>query len=134
MAENPPPPPLGRYRRGLEGANFSLEANTESVPADGRFYLLREGQVVLEAADFTAALEAYNGLCREFWECRLEDESPQVRLAAAWGMLGLDSQNKDAMAVIQRDGSPQERKRLDQAQSRRRALNSRNAAAKTGAR
>ena len=120
-----PAPPHGRYRRGLDGANFSLEANTESVPADGRYYILREGQVELATAEFQEALTEYNRMCREFWEGRLEDPTPQVRVSAAWGILSLDSSDKNAQAIIQRDGSAQEKKRLDQAQSRRRAMRAR---------
>ena len=131
MVETTPAPPHGRYKRVLGGASFTLEANTEAVPADGRFYILQEGEVVLATADFQEAIAEYNRLCREFWTVRLQDESPQVRVAAAWGLLGLDSSDKEAQAVIVNDGTPQERKRLEQAQSRRRALRGRPAAAKS---
>jgi hypothetical protein len=124
-----PAPPHGRYKRGLEGADFTLEANTESVPADGRFYILRNGKVALDTDDFQVAIAEYNQLCRQFWSERLNHASVPVRIAAAWGLLGLDATDKNAQAVIVRDGSPQEKKRLDQAQSRRRALRSRTAAA-----
>lgn len=122
MAEARPAPPHGRYRRGLEGANFSLESNTENVPADGRFYVLREGETVLATSEFDEATDSYHQLCREFWTGRLQHASPQVRVSAAWGLLGLDSGDKVAQAVIARDGSAQEKKRLEQAQSRRRAM------------
>lgn len=125
MSDSVPAPPHGRYRRGLQGADFSLEANTESVPDDGRYYVLRAGQVLLATENFPEALAEYNNLCRVFWEARLDDPSPQVRVAAAWGVLSLDPNDKNAPAIIQRDGTPQERKRLDQAQSRRRALRAR---------
>ena len=125
MVESVPAPPHGRYRRGLEGADFSLESNTEAVPADGRYYILRGGEVALATEDFTEALTEYNRLCREFWCARLEDPASQVRVAAAWGILSLDATDKVAQAVIARDGSAQEKKRLDQAQSRRRALRAR---------
>ncbi len=123
--ETTPAPPHGRYRRGLEGADFSLEANTENVPADGRYYVLRGGEVALATEDFPEALTEYNRLCREFWEARLGDETVTVRVAAAWGLLSLDATDKEAQAVIQRDGTAQERKRLEQAQSRRRAMRAR---------
>ncbi|HEU4752066.1 MAG TPA: hypothetical protein VFU47_03080 [Armatimonadota bacterium] len=125
MVETAPAPPHGRYKRGLDGANFTLEANTETVPADGRFYILEDGEVVLAAEDFQEAITEYNRRCRDFWMSRLEHTTPQTRIAAAWGLLGLDPNNKQAQAIITRDGSPQEKKRLDQAQSRRRALRSR---------
>lgn len=124
-------PPHGRYRRGLEGASFSLEANTESVPADGRYYILQDGRITLATSDFPEALAEYNRLCREFWQARLDHPVPQVRVAAAWGLLSLDASDKAAIAVIVQDGTPQEKKRLEQAQSRRRALRARSAAGKS---
>jgi hypothetical protein len=99
--------------------------NTEDVPSDGRYYVLRGGEVVLATAEFPEALAEYNRLCRDFWLSRLEDPQPKIRIAAAWGLLSLDSSDRNAIAVITRDGSPQERKRLEQSQSRRRALRSR---------
>jgi hypothetical protein len=130
MVDAGPAPPHGRYRRALAGADFSLEANTESVPGDGRFYILRDSQIHLETEDFQEAITEYNRLCRDFWSGRLDNEDVPIRIQAAWGLLGLDSTDKEAQAVINRDGSPQEKKRLEQAQSRRRALRSRQAAGK----
>src|SRR5438105_578175 len=128
MAEAPrPAPPHGRYKRGLEGANFSLESNTETVPADGRFYVVQGGEVVLATEEFDEATTEYHRLCRDFWNERLQNPAPQVRVAAAWGLLGLDPTDKTAQAVIARDGSAQEKKRLEQAQSRRRAMRPRTA-------
>ena len=118
-------PPHGRYRRGPRGAGFTLEANTESVPGDGRFYMLVNGETTLATEDFPEAIEEYNRLCRAFWTPRLEDEDPLVRVAAAWGILTLSPNDKISMEIIQKFGTPQERKRLDQAQSRRRALRAR---------
>jgi len=128
MVDTGPAPPHGRYKRGLDGASFSLQANTEDVPGDGRYYILQDGEVALATEDFQAATAEYNRMCREFWLERLQSDEPQIRIAAAWGLLGLDSTDKDAQAVIANDGSPQEKKRLDQAQSRRRAMRTRNAA------
>lgn len=129
MADVAPAPPHGRYRRAVEGATFTLEANTENVPQDGRFYLLENGKVIFESDDFQEALSRYNELCRAYWQERLESDIIPVRVAAAWGLLGLDPNDKVAINVIQTDGTPQERKRLEQAQSRRRALRGRQAAA-----
>jgi hypothetical protein len=125
MTETAVAPPHGRYRRALADADFSLEANTESVPADGRYYILKGGEISLATEEFPEAIAEYNRLCRTFWEQRLEDETPQVRVSAAWGLLGLDPTDKTAQGVIQEFGTPQEKKRLEQAQSRRRALRSR---------
>ncbi len=133
MSETPvPAPPHGRYKRGLQGADFTLEANTDAVPSDGRFYLLRNGNVALATADFQEAITEYNRLCREFWAARLDDSRNEVRVAAAWGLLSLDSGDKTAQGVIQEFGTPQEKKRLEQSQSRRRALRGRPAANKAG--
>ena len=125
MVETAPAPPHGRYKRGLNGADFTLEANTEAVPADGRYYILRDGEIVLASGEFQEAITEYNRLCRDFWTERLEAPDVQVRVAAAWGLLGLDPTDRNAQAVIVRDGTAQEKKRLEQAQSRRRALRSR---------
>lgn len=128
--ETAPAPPHGRYKRGLEGADFTLEANTETAPAEGKYYVIRAGKVLLETEDFPEATAEYNRLCREFWEERLKDPRTEVRVAAAWGLLGLDSSDKIAQMVIVEHGSPKEKKRLEQAQSRRRALRARTAAGK----
>jgi hypothetical protein len=128
MQETVMAPPHGRYRRGLEDADFSLEANTDAVPNDGRYYILQEGEVALATEDFQEALAEYNRLCGDFWRGRLHDPSPQIRVAAAWGLLGLDPTDRLAISIITQHGTPQECKRLQQAQSRRRALRSRMAA------
>lgn len=129
MVDAGPAPPHGRYKRALAGATFSLQAQTEEVPDDGRFYILNEGKVALATEDFQEALTEYNRLCKDFWNGRTDSEDIPTRVQAAWGLLGLDPSDKEAQAIIQRDGTPQERKRLEQAQSRRRALRSRAAAA-----
>ena len=106
MAETRPAPPHGRYRRSLDGADFSLEANTENVPDEGKFYVMRAGKVVVGSEDFDEATNAYHALCRDFWMERLESESIPIRVSAAWGLLGLDSADKNAIAVITRDSRP----------------------------
>jgi hypothetical protein len=70
-------------------------------------------------------LEEYNNLCRDYWTPRLEDEDIPTRVAASWGVLTLNPNDKTAIDIIQRFGTPQEKKRLEQAQSRRRALRAR---------
>lgn len=125
MSETVPAPPHGRYKRGLQGADFTLEANTDAVPADGQFYILRDGKISLTTPDFQVAITEYNRLCREFWAERLDDSRNEVRVAAAWGLLSLDANDKVAQGVIQEFGTAQEKKRLEQSQSRRRALRGR---------
>lgn len=133
MSETVPAPPHGRYKRGLQGADFTLEANTDAVPSDGRFYILRDGKQALATADFQEAITEYNRLCRDFWAARLNDERNEVRVAAAWGLLSLDANDKVAQGVIQEFGTAQEKKRLEQSQSRRRALRGRPAGSGKGA-
>jgi hypothetical protein len=112
--------PLGRYRRTIEGADFSLEANTDAVPGDGRFYLLRNGEVELSSEEFPRAMEAYTQLCREHWQTGLESEEAEERISSAWGILTLEPEHKVAVQVIQEDGSADDRKRMEQARKRRR--------------
>ena len=120
MSTVPGAAPYGRYRRHIEGSDFSLEANTSAVPADGRFYLLRNGEVVLQSSEFPEAIEAYNNLCREFWQNRLDSEEVSQRVASAWGLLSLDPEDKVAQENIKQDGSDNDRKRLEQDRNRRR--------------
>ncbi len=129
--EGVPTPPHGRYKRGLAGANFTLEANTEDTPEEGHFYILCDGEIVIDTEDFTEATTRYNELCEQFWKSHLEHDDREKRVAAAWGLLGLDPTDKQAVGIITQDGTAAERKRLEQAQSRRRALRSRMAGAKS---
>lgn len=117
--------PLGRYCRRLLGGDFSLEANTGSaavVQADC-FYVLRAGTVLLASADFEEAEALYKELCRLHWVEHLDSPDRTAGVASAWGLLGLDLSYPGAAKVIQRDGSPQDRKRLDQLRHRARAMN-----------
>jgi hypothetical protein len=112
--------PTVRYCRRLDGADFSLEANTEAVPEEGHFYVLHHGEVELESDRFSEAMTAYQGLCREYWCGRLDSDQPEQRMASAWGLIGLEPENKAAAEVIRHDGSVQDQKRLQQIRARRR--------------
>ncbi len=105
--------PTTWYRRQLHDADFSLEANTRTVPRQGRFYVLRKGHEVFSSGNFTEALNAYQELCEGHWEERLEARQPDDRIQAAWGLLGLDPENRDAAAVIRSDGNAEACKRLE---------------------
>ena len=102
----------GRYHRHLDGADFSLEANTESTPEAGCFYLLRDGEVLLQSTDFAAVEAAYKALCREYWERRIGSDDRKIRVASAWGLLGLDLEHPAAAAVIRDDGTAADAKRV----------------------
>src|SRR4051794_28300899 len=94
-----PTPKLARhmhYRRRIEGANFSLEANTEAAPEPGHYYVLREGEVLLRTNDLASAEAAYQQLCRECWESHLPSTDARVRRMSALGLLG---QNPDHPAA-----------------------------------
>ena len=115
-------PPGARYVRHIEGTDFSLEANTERVPDDGRFYLLHRGSIELVTDDFRYALVAYHALCRTHWRRQLRGRDAAQRLASAWGLVGLEPEHEEARAVIREEGSPEDRKRLEQVRSKKRAL------------
>ncbi|HEU4753293.1 MAG TPA: hypothetical protein VFU47_09315 [Armatimonadota bacterium] len=111
-------PPHGRYLRQLEGGDFSLQANTEQTPQPGRYYVIVAGRVVCESDDFALMDAEYRRYCRRFWEERLRSPNPAVRLSSAWGLLGQDPEHRAARAVILRDGSERDQKRLQQLRHR----------------
>lgn len=111
---------LMRYRRHIEGTDFSLEANTEAVPERGHFYLLRNGRVELMSDEFPEAMEAYQGLCREYWKDHLKSVDPHQRMASAWGLVGLEPNNESALELIRNEGSEDDKKRLEQVRRRKR--------------
>lgn len=113
------------YRRQLQSGDFSLEANTDDVPEDGHFYVLQAGRVVSCSDDFGSAEGVYLGLCRDHWRSHLASSSPSERMASAWGLLGLEPTDADAVQVIEQDGTPEDRKRLLQMKNRRNANNRR---------
>jgi hypothetical protein len=115
------PRPGARYVRHVAGADFSLEANTEAALQPDRFYLLRNGAVLLESGDYSCVEAAYKRLCREYWESQLASERPPARLCAAWGLLGLDPLHPAAAAVIRGDGTAADCRRMDANCNRRRA-------------
>lgn len=111
---------LMRYRRHIEGTDFSLEANTEAVPEGGHFYLLRNGEVEFMSDEFPQAMEAYQGLCRAHWQDQLNSGDPLRRMASAWGLVGLDSNHVNALELIRNEGSEDDKKRLEQVRRRKR--------------
>ncbi|MGV3723636.1 MAG: hypothetical protein ACO1SX_22290 [Actinomycetota bacterium] len=112
--------PSMRYRRHIEGTDFSLEANTDATPEAGHFYVLRGGEVELVSDEFPTAMAAYQGLCKEHWLNRLVSQNHSERMASAWGLVGLEPDHKDALEVIRTDGSDDDRKRLEQVRRRKR--------------
>ncbi len=106
------------YRRYLQSADFSLEANTGAAPEAGHFYLLRSGAVLLCTDDFSEAEAAYQDLCRSHWEQRLASDAFSERMASAWGLIGLDFSHRAASAVIEQEGGAEDRTRLTRARQK----------------
>ena len=128
MLANQLAPPRGtRYVRHVVGADFSLEANTEATHAADRFYLLRNGSVLMESSDYWCVEAAYKTLCREYWEGQLQAEGMPARLSGAWGLLGLDPLHPAATAVVKKEGTDSDCRRVNSLLNRRRAQD-RNAA------
>lgn len=111
-----------RYNRRLDRGDFSLEANTETTPEPGFFFLLRNGSVLLQSLDYALVEAGYHPLCREYWEAQLQSDTPAYRLASAWGLLGLEPTHRTAATVIETDGTPADRARLLRNRNRQRYL------------
>ena len=114
---------LMRYRRHVEGTDFSLEANTEAVPEAGHFYVLRRGAVELVSDEFPVAMQAYQDLCRKHWQDQLESTDSGRRMASAWGLVGMEPDHAGALEVIRNDGTEDDKKRLEQVRRRKRFAN-----------
>lgn len=106
----------GAFTRKIDGANFSLEANTPQVPADRAYYVLQAGQIIFRSEAYPEALSRYQELCQAYWESQLEDET--TRLNAARGLYALDAQHPRAVAILKADGDAGDHRRLAQAAQR----------------
>lgn len=113
-------PPQVPYFRRVQGAEFSLQANTAASPLPGHFYLFEGEQVVFESEDFALAEAEYKRLCRVYWDAQLDSEDPAARMAGAWGLLGLDVKHTAAGRIIEERGTPADQKRLQQMRNRAR--------------
>jgi len=93
----------------IEGADFSLERFTESVPQDGRYYLLQGTRI---AAVFDSPEEAhsyYHGLCLTYWTRMLGSDDIALRLQAARGLLRRDRGHRIALETLVAHGDTKER-------------------------
>jgi len=107
----------GAFTRRIDGADFSLEANTPRVPADRAYYVLRAGEIIFRSENYPEALAHYQELCQAHWEQQLEgDES--TRLNAARGLYSLDAQHTRAVAILKAAGDAGDHRRLAQAAQR----------------
>lgn len=55
----------GPYRQFIIGLNLSIERNTGLVPGDGRYYIVREGQVIQSFRSIKKAQERFQELVKE---------------------------------------------------------------------
>ena len=107
----------GPFTRRIDGADFSLEANTPRVPADRAYYVLRGGEIIFRSEEYPAALARYQELCQAHWEQQLEgDES--TRLNAARGLYAMNAQHSQAVAILKSAGDAGDHRRLAQAAQR----------------
>src|SRR2546421_5016023 len=111
-------PPAGPVVRRLQGANLSLEINTDRVPADEACYVLKDGDIVFRSPEYPIALSEYQRLCAEYWEQMLDNADHETRLRAARGLYAQDSAHPRALAILKSDGNSQDRRRLEQASQR----------------
>jgi len=92
----------------IEGADFSLERFTDSVPQDGRYYILKDSQI---AAVFDSQEEAqayYKRLCLSYWTRMLGSDDLTLRLQAARGLLRRDRTHRPALETLATYGDSRE--------------------------
>ena len=107
----------GAFTRRIDGANFSLEANTSRVPSDRAYYVLQGDQIIFRSEAYPEALARYQELCQAHWEGQLDGDEA-TRLNAARGLYALDSQHPRAIAILKSAGDAGDHRRLAQAAQR----------------
>jgi hypothetical protein len=108
------------FRRWIEGAGLSLEANTSSTPTKGVYYVLQGGVVCFSSDDLAEAGEVFDRLRVGHWEGLLSSRDPQQRLDGARGLFRHDHAHSGALKILTADGSDQDRKHVAQARHRAR--------------
>jgi len=98
-------------RRQIEGTPIALERQTERTPTAGKYYLFQGDQVIGAYEDETAALGAYRRIRHEVWLGWLSSGDPKLRLIAARGLCQHEpeSENREAVAVLWRQGTERDR-------------------------
>jgi hypothetical protein len=117
-ASLPDPVPHGYFRRWIEGSDFSLEANTVTVPSSDHFYVLEAGEIRLGTTDFHAATALYESLCVAYWEGRLTSDDLPTRLQAARGLFRHDHEHPSAGELLTRCGDERDRSMVGKARQR----------------
>jgi hypothetical protein len=108
------------YRRWIEGAGLSLEANTPSTPTEGVYYVLQGGIVCFSSDNLSEAGEVFDRLRIVYWENLLASRNVQERLDGARGLFRHDHSHMRALEVLAAEGSDQDHKRVAQARHRAR--------------
>ena len=110
--------PHGYFRRWIEGADFSLEANTPAVPDHDLFYVLEAGEVRLGTSDFVVAAAVYQSLCMAYWEERLTSVDLPTRLFAARGLFRHNQEHPVAGDLLAGQGDARDRATVGKARHR----------------
>jgi hypothetical protein len=108
------------YRRWIEGADLSLEANTSSTPTEGVYYVLQGGVVCFSSDNLAEAGDVFDRLRMVYWENLLASRDAQERLDGARGLFSHDHSHIRALEVLAAEGSDQDLKRVAQARHRAR--------------
>lgn len=93
----------------IEGTDLSLEYQTERTPTRSKYYLYRGDQLIAAFEDRRTGLAAYHQVRQEVWEGWLASNDPELRLAGARGLWRQEKENPKVLAILWRDGTPQDR-------------------------
>jgi hypothetical protein len=112
------PRPGTRYYRSIEGADFSLEANTENVPRDGRYYILQDGKITFSSNQLGDARELYEGLCDRYWRAMMQSPEAKERIAGARGVLSHVPDDAAALAELSKSADTRDQRTAATARQR----------------
>jgi hypothetical protein len=112
------PRPGSRYYRSIEGADFSLEANTDNVPRDGRYYILQGGEIAFSSDQLVDARELYERLCDRFWRELMQSPDAKERVAGARGVLSHVPDDAAALAELSRSADTRDQRTAATARQR----------------
>ena len=112
------PRPGTRYYRSIEGSDFSLEANTENVPRDGRYYIRQAGQITFSSLQLGDARELYEQLCDGFWRALMQSPDHKERIAGARGVLSHTPDDAAALSELSRSADTRDQRTAATARQR----------------
>lgn len=70
------------YRQYVPGTGLSLERNTDTIPKDGWFYVIRDGEVISRSKFLKYAQEEYIAIRNTLVEPKTTDEGVDLRSLA----------------------------------------------------